>query len=498
MRDLFWRSLARVLEALFGKLRPEELLSDLRKSVIFTDQFPNRNKISNIDFANLSDQEQMGFWDPSVTGIQILRESKENVIQISIDLREVADLPEAVPHFIYLWNECPTIPIRQAVGAQLLEIGSRECLECLAATLDQKQPLSETYPVDAVFALEKENAFDKLAKFFEPERLLIPGGDIVAQTILRQFIPPECVDEQLNWKEAKQYEWLSADPRWFDLIVQHLDHPVLNWWATEVLRHVDYPIVDSLLQQSKITPKSTSNPPVQLEMLIDRYQRGEHRQVWKELQTLDLEQEQNRIQALAVADATMVRVRHNIELLAERLADSGWVPLSGQIWGTPSSLATKKELIEQFRMSELGAIPPSLLAFWEHVGQVDCVWNYKLSQNVPDLCEGLDIPFSELDPLYVGGLAELSAEIAYTLFDWEENNLKFRQELRHQFDLPLAPDHYHKLGCSGASPYGIYLPCTGADPVFHFRQGSMPFVDYLREALSWGGFPLLKRYEELS
>ncbi|MEK6234856.1 MAG: hypothetical protein N2C14_09100, partial [Planctomycetales bacterium] len=66
-------------------------------------------------------------------------------------------------------------------------------------------------------------------------------------------------------------------------------------------------------------------------------------------------------------------------------------------------------------------------------------------------------------------------------------------ELLGPFWIELAPDHYTKANISGGGPYGIELPFLGADPVFGDSR-RLPFVDYLRHCLRWGGFAMLDRH----
>jgi hypothetical protein len=57
-------------------------------------------------------------------------------------------------------------------------------------------------------------------------------------------------------------------------------------------------------------------------------------------------------------------------------------------------------------------------------------------------------------------------------------------ELDDPCNLDLAPDYKHKANISGGSPYGIELPCLGADPIFVHDEHSFPLVDYLRFAFT--------------
>ena len=62
------------------------------------------------------------------------------------------------------------------------------------------------------------------------------------------------------------------------------------------------------------------------------------------------------------------------------------------------------------------------------------------------------------------------------------------------FALDVAPDSLHKMGTSGGLPYAIFVPDASADATFRFDDGVlMPFIEYLRLAFSWGGFPGFRR-----
>jgi hypothetical protein len=56
------------------------------------------------------------------------------------------------------------------------------------------------------------------------------------------------------------------------------------------------------------------------------------------------------------------------------------------------------------------------------------------------------------------------------------------------FVLPLAPDRLHKDNVSGGPPCGLLLPDGSADGLFA-DETTMPFVSYLNQVFSNGGFP---------
>lgn len=53
----------------------------------------------------------------------------------------------------------------------------------------------------------------------------------------------------------------------------------------------------------------------------------------------------------------------------------------------------------------------------------------------------------------------------------------------------IAPDELHKDNVSGGLPYGIVLPDAVADGLLLNSANVIYFVEYLRQALDWGGFP---------
>jgi hypothetical protein len=211
---------------------------------------------------------------------------------------------------------------------------------------------------------------------------------------------------------------------------------------------------------------------------LERYQNGEHAQVWSELQALGarVRQEPYLGQAQAVAAETMRRVRRNCERLVDRLRGHGYVfgtfpdgtrrsyaanPLS-----PPSDeMQSDREELED----EAGPLPLSLAAFWQQVGAVDLVGMH------PAWPDGLD-------PLVVdppeGALS--------FLFDEEDG------AGQGQF-AGLAPDDLHKDNVSGGDPYGVRLPNAAADFLFEYERHGLLFVPYLRLAiLQWGGLPGLE------
>jgi hypothetical protein len=206
---------------------------------------------------------------------------------------------------------------------------------------------------------------------------------------------------------------------------------------------------------------------------FERYQNGEYKNVWDELQALGekVRSEPYRGQAHAVATETMRRVRRNCEKLVSRLNTLGYqfgmYPDGSRrsYKGEPLSLPTNSMQADCDELeAQAGPLPLSLVAFWREVGAVDFVGRH------PAWGDGLD-------PLVVdppeGALS--------FLFDEGEEDGIF---------VGLAPDDLHKDNVSGGDPYGVQLPNPSADFLFLYERHNLNFVPYLRLAiLQWGGFP---------
>jgi hypothetical protein len=163
--------------------------------------------------------------------------------------------------------------------------------------------------------------------------------------------------------------------------------------------------------------------------LCDRYLAGDHREVWSQVQELGaaVREEPHAADALAVAYATMMRVRTTVAALVERLSAIGYefecakrrreaTPMPPMIrdlqelrqqlglppkqWGEPERPVAPIEPPEvglRHRMRRLerdaGTLPLSLRAFWEVVGSVDLRGNHPTET----LADPLAIsPFSEV------------------------------------------------------------------------------------------------------
>jgi hypothetical protein len=227
--------------------------------------------------------------------------------------------------------------------------------------------------------------------------------------------------------------------------------------------------------------------------LLKRYRAGEFDQVWREIRSHIGIEGEFRDEVMEVAEATMRRVAQNADLVTERLQTVGWQALSSEY----SELRTPPKPSDEAvfsRITEISGapIPPTLLAFWRVVGGINWVWDYNSENRPPDV--GFDLPLEEHDALYV----DAPSVITYLFDGWidQRGEADFAPEQPLRID--LAPDYLHKANISGGSPYCIEVPFFGADPLFSDERHGLPFLDYLRCAFHWAGFPGLDRHSARS
>lgn len=223
--------------------------------------------------------------------------------------------------------------------------------------------------------------------------------------------------------------------------------------------------------------------------LFERYQQGEHTTVWDELLQFegDIYQHPQFNDAWMVAQETMRRVRENVETLYQRLLsidyrfvdpDGAFVPPSPDV----------DEKIREFENRIGSSIPLSLRAWFKMVGKVDfCGSHPELSSYypLPDNAknypkyrphEGDELYCYYSDPLYFWDIDE-----ALELSDDEGSPEVLKSRL-------YIPDWFTKASVSG-SDYYIQLSHAVADTPLEYEPHQTTFVDYLRTAFRWGGFP---------
>ena len=269
--------------------------------------------------------------------------------------------------------------------------------------------------------------------------------------------------------------------------------------------------------------------------LYDRYMAGERCEAWQGLQALgeEVRAEPHAADALAVAYETMRRVDANVRTVVERLSKLGYrfrteasasqerekaIDMVLELDPRPSEVGLRSphvrkvmELMLEMRgklaaqaeaarklprddiprahvppaadtanllkrlEKKAGRLPLSLRTFYQVVGAVDLQGSHpSLSAKNSTICP---------DPLVVFPLEDVLAG--------EEEMAEDDGNTR----LQLAPDDLHKADTSGGEPYEIAVPDARADGEFLNERHGLLFVDYLRLAFHFGGFPGYEGYD---
>jgi hypothetical protein len=275
-----------------------------------------------------------------------------------------------------------------------------------------------------------------------------------------------------------------------DLCIRLRHNGHLGQLARDVLRYADPAQVRQALANARQreSPRVITWRSAAPGDLVARYRRGEHEAVWRELRAHEAISGALREEALALASETMQRVARSVDVIAQRLAARGWKALSGALRAAPR--AEDVQVLASVESVTGAPLPPSLRGFWEVVGGIDFIWDYNDNDEAPDF--GVGLALAQMDPLSI----EPAMAAPHFFEEWQEGRSSIDADLDEPCTLHLAPDWLHKANLSGGEPYGIELPFLGADPVLVGEEHALPFVDYLRLALRWGGFPRLERHAE--
>ena len=209
--------------------------------------------------------------------------------------------------------------------------------------------------------------------------------------------------------------------------------------------------------------------------LYDRYQAGAYRDVWRELVSLGgaVREDPYVADALAVAYETMCRVQENVRTVVERLTAMHFTfgmpdgPLGVAVGGAPPDIHDRIVSFER----EFAVLPLSLRTFYEVVGEVNLIGSH------PALAPA-DRAITP-NPLVVYALDEGALE-----YDEEED-----EEAGRPSAITIAPDDLHKANVSGGDAYEMAVPDLRADGELLNERHQLFFVDYLRLAFRFGGFP---------
>ena len=271
-------------------------------------------------------------------------------------------------------------------------------------------------------------------------------------------------------------------------------------------------------------------------LFYERYQNGERREVWSELVRLGaaVRTDPHAADALAVAYETMLRVEANVRVIVERLHNIGYQfvtdeskwqkrrrniesalaidpPVTEQGLRSPHvrkvlemMKAAKGMLFDQFEVAKniprdtsvrahvrppadavtrirklekkLGTLPLSLRAFYEVVGSIDLMGQH-----------------SSLTPH--GGPISADPLVVFAVDDALAEGEEFEQDDDETAHIVIAPDEIHKAGESGGEPYEMAVPDERADGELLNERHGVFFVEYLRTAFRFGGFPGYEGYD---
>ena len=200
--------------------------------------------------------------------------------------------------------------------------------------------------------------------------------------------------------------------------------------------------------------------------LFERYQAGEHQQVWRELMALgaDVRTQPYAADAVAVAYETMQRVQANVRTLVQRLRAMRYVFKHDASSGPAPEV---RKAIVAFEKETGAALPLSLRAFYEVVGEVNLIGHH--ASLAPK--HGSAAP----DPLVVYG--------------FDEGAVEFDDDGETPSAITIAPDDLHKADTSGGDAYEMAIPDLRADGELLNERHNLFFVDYLRLCFRFGGFP---------
>jgi hypothetical protein len=273
---------------------------------------------------------------------------------------------------------------------------------------------------------------------------------------------------------------------------------------------------------------------------LERYRDGDCVAVWDDLVALGegVRGELYYADAVAVAAETMRRARHNVELLIQRLAGMGYrfIPPSmeympdldstidqmSQMIGAKQGVEMRPflEVSAKLAKERIGPLPAKMA---EHRAALKAkiaaslkkpplknpdVFDPPGKQTVAQLkklekAAGGPLPIS-LRTWYeqVGGVSLMGSHTVLNPRDSEipadplvvasPRELLEMLELEGGDDrigLWIAPDDLHKANVSGGDPYTITIPNACADAEFEYEWHHTTFVNYLRKAFEWGGFP---------
>jgi len=216
---------------------------------------------------------------------------------------------------------------------------------------------------------------------------------------------------------------------------------------------------------------------------FDRYDAGDREAAWAGLQDLGprVREDPYAADALAVAYETMARARTNMETIARRLGEMGYRFFSyTRPVREPVLRAAARSAFSQILAleKEAGALPLSIRAWFAISGNVELTGVHPRLSFVRD--QSLERSRLEWDLVFTDPIVVYGVEDAAKSFE-------------HTGAVSFSVCDSAKADADdGGDPYMLILETAGADCLIHgFLNVSerITFVQYLRRAFEWGGFP---------
>jgi hypothetical protein len=220
---------------------------------------------------------------------------------------------------------------------------------------------------------------------------------------------------------------------------------------------------------------------------LERYEKGWCEEVWLELTALGpaVRQEPIYSDAMAVARETMRRIRHNLEVLVERLRtldyrfaceyeDRPYQPFELRDPDGNNALNAAEQ--------HYGLLPLSIRMLYAEIDSIDFRgYHPKLSQySEAGWTTDDDAPFT--DPLYLAPFDPMEDTV-------EGVDEEAMPHLGRFATIWVMPDTIMKANASGGPPTKIVIPNPAMDThLISVDWGGLLLVSYLRLSFKWGGF----------
>jgi len=223
---------------------------------------------------------------------------------------------------------------------------------------------------------------------------------------------------------------------------------------------------------------------------VERYRAGEHVQVWKELCEPDDASRAAAAQDVeAVAREIVERSLANLKVLRHKLEDLGYEFEQGD---KALVEATTDDSIQVHALEEAqGTLPEVLRAWYRRIRSVDFAQSTNQLRGIGQVGSG-QVAGLGVNPvlvfLSISDLLPLQRDIG------EERTSLGRGDL-----CGAKGGRFLPLGgmASNCEPKGVCLPSRSVDPVLYNEGfGDVTFVDELRLAFTWGGFPFWRNLIE--